>query len=213
MGAPQAGLHHEAGAPAFLAVGNLVGENSGEGFRGHPRARKNPGALQERRRGDHHHGIAARGEPDLEQERDVEDDNAFAPRRGAAEERALHPAHERVNDRLQTAKLHPVPEHPLAQYCPVDGTVPHHAGEGFADGIHRGAAQGQQGVHRGIGIVDRQAELAKHARRGRLSHPDGAGEADDHHAGQPSRSAATWRRSASSTTGSAPYQAAKPGRA
>ena len=191
MGAPQPGRHDEAGAPPLLPVGKLVGENAGEGLRGHPRARENPGALQESRRRDHHHGVALRGKPDLEQKRDVEHDRAFAPRRGAAEKRALDAAHQRVDDGLQPAQLRTAPEHPLAQPCPVDGAVPHHAGEGLADSAHRGAARSQQAVHRGIGIVYRQAQMAEHPGRRRLAHPDRAGEADDHHIGQPSRSAAT----------------------
>ena len=191
MGAPQAGGHDEAGALPFLAVGKLVGENAGERFRGHPRARQNPRPLQEGRRRDHHHGVALRGKPDLEQERDVEHDDAFAPRRGAAEKPALDAAHQRVDDRLQPAQLRGAPEHPLAQLCPVDGAVPHHAGEGLADSAHRGAARGQEPVHRSIGIVYRQAQMAEHPGRRRLAHPDRAGEADDHHSGQPSGSAAT----------------------
>ena len=191
MGPPEAGRHDKPGAPPLLTVGKLIGENAGEGRRGHPGTRKYPRPLQEGRRRDHDHGIALRGEPDLEQERDIEHDEAFAPRRGAAQEPALDPAHQRVDDRLQPAQLRPVAEHPLAQHRPVDGAVPHHAGKGLADGGHRGAAQGQQAVHRGIGIVYRQAEMAEHPGRRRLAHPDGAGEADDHHAAQRRRSAAT----------------------
>ena len=187
MGAPEAGRDDEAGAPAFLGVGKLVGKNAGEGFRSHPGTRKHPRPLQVSRRRDHDHGIALRGEPDLEQERDVEHDDALAARRGAAEKPALDPAHQRVDDRLQPAQLRPVAEHPLAQHRPVDGTVPHHAGEGLADGLHRGAAARQQTVHRSVGIVYRQAEMAEHPGRRRLAHPDGTGEADDHHAGPVSR--------------------------
>lgn len=67
MAAPEPGLDDETGAPAFLAVGKLVGEDAGEGLAGHPRARQDPLPLQESRRRDHDHRVALRGKPDLEQ--------------------------------------------------------------------------------------------------------------------------------------------------
>ena len=213
MGTPEAGRHHEDRAPPLLVVGKLVGQDAGERLRGHSGPRQNPRALQERRRRDHDHGVALRGEPDLEQERDVEHDHALAPRRGAAEECSLNPANARMDDRLQPAQRRAVPEHALTQHCAVHRPVPDHAGKDPGDFADRAAAPGQQSVHRGIGIVHRHAEMAEHPGGGRLAHPDGARQPDNHHDRQPGRSAATWLRSASSTTGSAPYQPAKPGRA
>ena len=213
MGAPEAGRHHKARPPPFLDVGKLVGQDAGERLRGHSGARQNPRPLQELWRRYHDHGIALGGEPDLEQERDVEHHHALAPRRRAAQECALNPANAWMDDRFQPAQRRAVPEHPLAQHRPVHRTVPDRAGKGPGDFGDRTAAPVQQPVHRCIGIVHRHAEMAEHAGGGRLAHPDGAGEPDNHHDRQPRRSAATWLRSASSTTGSNPYHPANPGRA
>ena len=212
-GPPEAGLDHETGPPTFLFVGELVGENAREGLGRHAGPREHARPLQESRRAHHHDGIALRGEPDLEQQRDVEHHQPLAPRGGAAQVSALNLPHPGVDDGLQPAQRGGVAEHAFAQHRPVDRTVPDRPGKG---GCHVGdcrPALRQQAMHGGIGIVDRHAEFAEHIRRRRLPHADGTGEPDDHHVRQSRRSAATCLRSASSTAGSAPYQPAKPGRA
>ncbi len=118
-----------------------------------------------------------------------------------------------MHDCLEPPERGVVGEHAVAQNRPVDGAVPHRAGERRPDIGHRAAALGKQLVHRGVGIVDRHAETTEHPGGGGLAHSDGPGEPDDHHRRQPVESAATCLRSASSTTGSSPYQPAKPGRA
>ena len=140
MGAPEAGRHHKARPPPFLDVGKLVGQDAGERLRGHSGARQNPRPLQELWRRYHDHGIALGGEPDLEQERDVEHHHALAPRRRAAQECALNPANAGMDDRFQPAQRRAVPEHPLAQHRPVHRTVPDRAGKGPGDFGNRTAA-------------------------------------------------------------------------
>ena len=66
-------------------------------------------------------------------------------------------------------------------------------------------------MHRQVGVEHRDAGAAERGGGGGLAHADAAGEADSILIG--SRSAATNRRSASSTAGSTPNQARKPGTA
>ena len=178
-----------------------------------PGPRQHPRPLQEGGRGDHDHRVALPGHSDLEQQGYVEHDEPLAARRRAPQEGALDPAHARVDDRLQPAQRVAVGEDALAQDRAVDRAVPDRAGKRGLHRRDRAAAPRQQPVHGHVRIVDRHAEVAEHRGRRRLTHADRSGQPDDHHAGQPGRSAATWARSASSTTGSTPYQPAKPGRA
>ena len=213
--ASEAGGNDEIRPAAFLRIGDLVGEDAVEPGIRHPGPGEHPGALHEGRGGDHHDRIAKRIEPDLEQQRDVEDHQRRAAACGSPQEAVPGAAHQRVGDRFQPAQRSAVFEDDPAQRGPVYGAVPQDAGKGGRDRGHRGAAARKQAVHHLVGIMDRQTHAAQHGRGSGLAHADRAGQAEDHHRGTPhkGRSATRWARSASSTSGSRPNQPAKPGRA
>ena len=68
----------------------------------------------------------------------------------------------------------------------------------------RGAADVIGLMHRRVRVIDRHAGLAEHRRRRRLAHADGAGEADQDHAGSASRAAVASARASTSFGGEAP---------
>ena len=106
-----------------------------------------------------------------------------------------------------------VPEHGATERPAVDGAAPHRVRERFGDRREAGAAGGERLVDLGVGVEYRRAEAREHARRFALAHGDRAGEADPQRASLHSRAARTNRRRLSSTRGSTPNHAAKPGRA
>ena len=106
-----------------------------------------------------------------------------------------------------------VAQHRRPQGRPVDAARRvEHAGEFPADGLGRRATGPVQGMHRRIGIVNRDTLVHEHLARGRLSHADGAGQAENngHDVSPP---ASTCDRSASVTLGRTPNQRSNPGTA
>ena len=120
-----------------------------------------------------------------------------------------------MHDALQPPERVRVREHEVPERAPVDRAAADRARKGRIDGRHGRPAGGHHAVHGGIGVEHGAPRLAQHGGGGALAHADGAGEAD--HAGNgapaPHNTASTLSRSASSTSGSVPNQAAKPGRA
>ncbi len=130
---------------------------------------------------------------------------------GARDEGALLLPHHRVQNALQPGQRIRFAQHRVTQRRPVDRAVAHRAGKRRRDRAHRPAATRLQSVHRGVRVEHRDACPAERRGGRRLPHADAAGQAEDDH--RVSRSATTNWRSSSSTRGSTPNQAWKPGTA
>ena len=73
---PLGSIHYKIGAPALFFVGHLLGEESPVLLLGHAGPHECPGTLHVGRCRDHHYGIDAAFASGLEQERNIEDDDA-----------------------------------------------------------------------------------------------------------------------------------------
>ena len=148
----------------------------------------------------------------LQQQRDVEHHGTSAPPPGARDEGTLLLPHHRVQDAPPAGSAPPdcpappdaTPPGPPRRRAPCPGN---------AAAIARTARPPRacNPVHRGIRVEHRDARPAERRGGRRLPHADAAGQAEDDH--RVSRSAATNWRSSSSTRGSTPNQAWKPGTA
>ena len=209
------------GPRALFGIGRLTGQNKGKFFRRHLRPGQNPGPLNEARRRDDEDGVAAPLPAGLEQQRDIQRDRRRAAQGRHQQKPLLRLPDNGMNDPLEPGQDRPVVGNQRAQRRAVDGAAAHRFGPDCADRADRRAAAGIDRVNGRVGVVDRDAEEAQIPGRRRLAHADGAGEADNAH--QPAimrspsmrspsmRSPATAWRTSSSTAGSTPNQARKPG--
>ena len=121
----------DLGAAALFRVRHLVLQDVGELLGRHARAPQYPLALN-RPRGSHHHDrVAAPLVALLEEERDVEHDQAFAA--VGCQELALRVAHHRMQDLFQPPELPLVGEDLGSERLPVEHAVLHGTGKGLRD--------------------------------------------------------------------------------
>ena len=166
------------------------------------------------RRADHRDRIDQALAAGLEQQRDVEHHERPARRRGSARESAARRAHQRMEDRLQARQRRRVAEHPPAERLPVDRAVARRSRGTPRRPAATAAPPGPSRRCTAASASNTGTPSARNIwRRGRLAHRDRAGEAEHDHRDQPPVAARTTARSSSSTAGSIPNQARKPGRA
>ena len=132
QGKPAAGAarDHQVRAAALLPVGHLPVENAVEPDPRHPGPRQDARFLQEARRRHHQRRVAPRRAAGLEQQRDVQHDEARAAGGRQAQEPQLGGADQRMQDAFEHGQGRRIAEHPLAQRAPVDRPGRGHAGEG-----------------------------------------------------------------------------------
>ena len=147
----------------------------------------------------------------FKQQRDVKHHSTSTPPPGARDEGTLLLPHHWVQDALQPGECVRVAQYRVTQCRPVHRAVAHRPGKRRLDRVHRPATTRLQIVHCGIRVEHRDACPAERRGRSRLPHPYAASQAKDDH--RVSRSATTNWRSSSSTRGSTPNQAWKPGTA
>ena len=204
-------LHDDIGPAPLLGVRHLARDHRRDVRGVHPPAPADALYLHRSWGGDDNHAIDPRVAAGLEQQGDVQHHGALAPAPGAGDEGPLLLLDHRMQDAFEPGERIRIAEHRLTQRHAVHGSVPHRAGKRRLDRPDGPPATRLQPVHRGIGIEHGNARPAERGRGGRLAHADPTGKAkDDHRIG---RSAATKRRNASSTSGSTPNQAWKPGTA
>lgn len=196
-----AGLHHEIRSSAFFKVGHLLGQDRLEPLLRHPRARQNPRGLYARGGGYHDHRVAKALAAGFEQQGDIQYNDRTAAARVSFQETQGLSSHPGMEDSFEPGEGCGVFEHPLRQFLPIDGALTRYAWKCRFDLINGGSATREELVDRRIGVVDRNAETAKHPGGEGLAHAYGAGKAEnDHAAGQP-QAASTKRRRSSVTSG------------
>ena len=103
-----------------------------------------------------------------------------------------------------------IADHQLAQQFAVNRVINHRRRKGVAQMLDPGATFGIELVNLGIRVIDRNPERFKHTGNRGFSHTDGAGQADMNHRHFCVNPCKTWWRSAASTPGVTPNQAANP---
>jgi hypothetical protein len=141
----------------------------------------------------------------LQQERDIKNNSVTPSASRLCDKRVLLFAHHRMQNALQPRECLRVAEYGFPQCRAIYRSIPHSPREGSADRPHRSSAAGLHPVHGSIGIEYRYVGPAKRGGGRGLAHSNPAGQAEDDH--QDSRSAATKRRSSSSTSGLIPNHA------
>ena len=165
--------------PPLLGITHLLGEDRVELRLAHALPFQDTRPLHLGRCARHDGGVDVAMAPRLEEERHVEDRDAPTLAPCPLQSGRLRLAHQRVDDRLQIGERSRIAEHLLRQPRAVDDAVCDRAGEALRDERHRSAAI--ERVHGLVRIVQGVAVASEEARRGRLAHPDRAGEADDDH--------------------------------
>ncbi len=194
------GRDDHIGPATLLGVRHLLGQNSVEPIGGHPGTGENPLPLEEGRRADHSDQITVAMTGPLEEQRHIEDDDRRAPASATGEKPADTLGDHRVQDRLQAAKGSAISEHPGAEGTTIDLSVAHRFGKCRADRPDRQPATAHQGVHLGVGIVDRHAQEPQHRSGRGLAHADRPGKPDDH--GHRANTPRTRRNSSRGSNGS-----------
>jgi hypothetical protein len=137
------------------------------------------GALHIGRRRDDHDGVDLVLPAGLEQQRDVEHDDAGTARFVLADEAIRDRAHQRMHDRFELLdRLRPADES-FGELAAIDSSLDRDAGKRRLDRRDRLALI--EAVHHGVGIMHRHAGLAEETRGDRFAHADRAGEAEDEH--------------------------------
>src|SRR6476469_6631761 len=165
-------------APALLRIGHLLCQYCLKLLLRHARPSEHAPPLHRFWRGNEGNRIGFRLAASLEQQRNVENDDR---RLGmSCEEPVAFFAHQRMHDALEGAQARFVFEQHFREPRAIDRPIFGSAGEGRLD--QRGGAAAVEGVHDGVGIVNRHAFGTEHRRSRRLDHADRAGEAECEHA-------------------------------
>lgn len=197
----------------LFAIRNLLGQDAGVLGSGHTRSGQHSARLHESRRADHANTIATLLAAGFKQQRYIEDDGRAAASRHARQEHLFIVSDHGMEDRLKPPQSPGIAENNTSELTPINTASMLDARKHSGDGGDGSAARTHQGVHCGVGIVDRHALAFEHARRRRLAHANRPGQAKDDHPPPPRKAARTWSRRAAVTSGSCPNHAVKPGRA
>ena len=208
-----AGIHNEIGVGPLVGIGGLAGQQPVELLLGHAGSGEGAPTLDLGGGAHHHEAIHGAVAADLEQQRNIEDDERLLRRRGGRDEAGFGLAHQRMDDGLERRQGGRVGEQQGGEPVAIDGAIDQRFGEKRCNRGDGAAARGIEPVHLEVGVEHRAAELGEHPGGLRLAHGERAGEADQHHASGSMRSRTSSARSSGVTAGRRPNQRSKPGTA
>ena len=147
----------------------------------------------------------------FEQQRDVEHNGAVAMAPGPRNELALLPLDHRMQDAFQAGERIRLAQHRMTQRDTIDGAVAHRAWERCLDSPHGTTTARLHPMNSSVRVEHRNVGATEGCSSRGFPHAYAAGQAKDLH--RDGRSAIMNWRSSSSTCGSIPNQARKPGTA
>jgi hypothetical protein len=209
--ARQPGLDHQIGPAPLFPIRHLAGDDRRDVGFTHVPAQRDAVDLERARGRDDDDGIDPHLAAGLEQQRDIQHHRSTGGPPRPLHEGAFIGFDHRMQDMFQPGERLAVAEHGLTQRDSIDSSALRGSRKRRLDRFHRSAASRLRPVHREIGVEHWDARPAEGSGSGGFSHTDAAGQADYSHPGR--RSAATNRRSASSTVGSTPNHVRNPGMA
>ncbi len=172
-------MDYHVGLFAFAPVGPLSRQDAREPRLRHAGAGKRPGGLQERRRGDEDHLVAAYLRAGFKKQRNIEEHHPLAAPARLADGLRLRLPHQRMQDRFKRLKRFGTADDHSGEGIAINVIVLARFGEKPRHALYRRTGRAEQTVDDGIGIAQGCAEPRELAGYCRFAHGDAAGKADD----------------------------------